>query len=100
MCSHYRKVMFWDKLFCSLYRGFLYSEFPLTEVPLYSDPQISSKSSLALCSLVPHDKRIDKPSPLWRMKAIKNSAELAGMRDANVRILMCMCTYIIITVTS
>ena len=47
--------------------------------------QISQSSSYSLCSLIPSARRIKKLCPIQLMKAIKNEVEIAGMRNAHVR---------------
>ena len=46
--------------------------------------QVNSASSLALCRLVPAQRRVAKLSPIQLLKAVKNSVELQGMRNCHV----------------
>ena len=46
--------------------------------------QISGQSSYSVASLVPTNLRLRAMSPVQRLKAIKNSSELKGMRKAHV----------------
>ena len=47
-------------------------------------PQINSKSSYALCCLVPKARRVSALSPLQLLKAVKNDTEAQGMRNSHV----------------
>ena len=46
--------------------------------------QINSKSSYALCHLVPKARRVSTLSPLQLLKAVKNNTEAQGMRNSHV----------------
>ena len=46
--------------------------------------QINSKSSYALCHLVPKACRVSALSPLQLLKAVKNDTEAQGMRNSHV----------------
>ena len=46
--------------------------------------QINSKSSYALCHLVPKARRVSALSPLQLLKAVKNDTEAQGMRNSHV----------------
>lgn len=54
---------------------------------------ISSSSSVALVRLVPKTHLISDPSPLARSKAVKNSVEIEGMRQAHIRDAVALCEY-------
>ena len=44
-----------------------------------------ARSSEAVVAAVPEDRRVAAPSPVARLKAVKNDVELACMRDCHVR---------------
>ena len=44
-----------------------------------------ARSSEAVVAAVPEDRRVAAPSPVTRLKAVKNAVELACMRDCHVR---------------
>ena len=46
--------------------------------------QISDKSSYGLASAIPKLRRLSQASPIALMKAVKNDAEIDGMRRAHV----------------
>ncbi|KAL9982844.1 hypothetical protein ACROYT_G004953 [Oculina patagonica] len=54
---------------------------------------ISSSSSAALVRLVPKTHLISAPSPLARSKAIKNTVEIEGMKQAHIRDAVALCEY-------
>lgn len=55
---------------------------------------VSSKSSHALCSLVPAPRRVSALSPVQLLKAVKNETETQGMRNAHVRDAAAVCEYL------
>ena len=48
--------------------------------------QISLKSSSALYHSIPERKRLTEYSPVNELKAVKNKVEIAGMKQAHVRL--------------
>ena len=46
---------------------------------------MSSKSSCALFDAIPEKKRLSEYSPVNELKAVKNSVEITGMKNAHVR---------------
>ncbi|XP_065649618.1 xaa-Pro aminopeptidase 1 isoform X2 [Hydra vulgaris] len=55
---------------------------------------ISSKSSYALASLVPEYQLCTEISPVCSAKAVKNPAEIKGMKDAHIRDGIAVCEYL------
>ncbi|EDV22938.1 uncharacterized protein TRIADDRAFT_28167 [Trichoplax adhaerens] len=54
---------------------------------------ISPLSSHALVNVVPKEKRYLKPSPIALMKALKNTTELDGLRNAHIRDAAALCEF-------
>lgn len=54
---------------------------------------ISSKSSYALSNSIPKTRRVELPSPIAQMKAVKNAVEIQGMRRAHIKDAVTLCEY-------
>ncbi|XP_033756738.1 xaa-Pro aminopeptidase 1-like [Pecten maximus] len=54
---------------------------------------ISSKSSYALSNSIPKALRVNLPSPIAQMKAVKNPVELKGMKRAHVKDAVTLCEF-------
>lgn len=55
---------------------------------------ISNRSSEALVSGIPKERRCSKPSPVNKQKAIKNDVELKNMKNCHVRDAAALCEYL------
>eukprot|EP00127_Corallochytrium_limacisporum_P007120 Clim_evm39s242 gene=Clim_evmTU39s242 len=54
---------------------------------------LSNRSSEAIVSMIPKDKRVLQPNPITLAKALKNETELEGMRAAHRRDGVALCAY-------
>lgn len=54
---------------------------------------ISSRNSAALASLVPVENLLSDISPVCALKAVKNSTEIEGMKQAHIRDAAALCQY-------
>lgn len=54
---------------------------------------ISEKSSFGLVNSIPKLRRLSQPSPVALMKAVKNEAEIDGMKRAHVKDAVTLCEY-------
>ncbi|KAK7109470.1 xaa-Pro aminopeptidase 1-like [Littorina saxatilis] len=56
---------------------------------------ISEKSSFALADLIPKERRTFSPSPLAKLKCVKNKAEIEGMKLAQVKDAVALCEFMV-----
>ncbi|PVD29782.1 hypothetical protein C0Q70_09039 [Pomacea canaliculata] len=56
---------------------------------------VSEKSSYAIVNLIPKERRIMAPSPVAKLKCVKNSAEIEGMKLAQVKDAVAMCEFLL-----
>ncbi|XP_015369362.1 PREDICTED: xaa-Pro aminopeptidase 1 [Diuraphis noxia] len=54
---------------------------------------VSDRSSYNLVNIVPKSNRISKPTPIPLMKAIKNSVEINGLKNAHIKDGAALCSY-------
>lgn len=54
---------------------------------------ISDKSSAGLVNSIPKLQRLSQPSPIALMKAVKNEAEIAGMKRAHIKDAVTLCEF-------
>lgn len=55
---------------------------------------VSEKSSFAVSDLIPKDQRILNPSPVAKLKCVKNSAEIEGMKQAQIQDAVALCEFL------
>ncbi|KAK7498449.1 hypothetical protein BaRGS_00010403 [Batillaria attramentaria] len=56
---------------------------------------VSEKSSFAIASLIPKERRIFAPSPVAKLKCVKNAAEIEGMKLAQVKDAVALCEFML-----
>ncbi|XP_076464238.1 xaa-Pro aminopeptidase 1-like isoform X2 [Babylonia areolata] len=56
---------------------------------------VSDKSSFAISDIIPKDRRLLEPSPVAKMKCVKNAAEIEGMRLAQVQDAVALCEFMV-----
>lgn len=54
---------------------------------------VSEKSSFAVADVIPKDQCIFSPSPVAKLKCVKNSAEIEGMRQAQIQDAVALCEF-------
>ncbi|KAL8615725.1 hypothetical protein ACOMHN_007478 [Nucella lapillus] len=56
---------------------------------------VSEKSSFAISDVIPKDRRLLEPSPVAKLKCVKNAAEIEGMKLAQVRDAVALCEFMV-----